>query len=198
MDVDFQLDLLMKFITNPSQQNLEDDVETQFQNEPLDLSLKKPVQQLHQNYEQQQQLCFTDAPSYVLNNVENLFNQVHQEPSAPVPDFDITYLPSPDSSSSDSSSSSGSPEILSQFTISFPTPTASYPRQVIACSNCATTSTSTWRKGRLGSTVCNACGLYFKMHQKDRPADWARNSVFRRHREKSSRTNPWRSKANAN
>uniref|UniRef100_A0A1I8HYT4 GATA-type domain-containing protein n=1 Tax=Macrostomum lignano TaxID=282301 RepID=A0A1I8HYT4_9PLAT len=33
------------------------------------------------------------------------------------------------------------------------------------CSNCATTQTTLWRRNHKGESVCNACGLYFKLHQ---------------------------------
>ncbi|KAH9412083.1 hypothetical protein HK407_02g03070 [Ordospora pajunii] len=38
------------------------------------------------------------------------------------------------------------------------------------CSNCQTTSTPSWRRGDNGkSLLCNACGLYQKLHGKTRP-----------------------------
>ncbi|ADM11019.1 GATA zinc finger transcription factor 3 [Encephalitozoon intestinalis ATCC 50506] len=38
------------------------------------------------------------------------------------------------------------------------------------CSNCATTSTPSWRRGDQGkSLLCNACGLYQKLHGRTRP-----------------------------
>ena len=38
-----------------------------------------------------------------------------------------------------------------------------------SCPNCHTTQTPLWRKIPTGETVCNACGLYYKMHDKHRP-----------------------------
>ncbi|KAK6090199.1 hypothetical protein P3W45_000747 [Vairimorpha bombi] len=38
------------------------------------------------------------------------------------------------------------------------------------CSNCSTTSTPSWRRGENGkSLLCNACGLYQKLHGRARP-----------------------------
>lgn len=38
------------------------------------------------------------------------------------------------------------------------------------CSNCQTTTTPSWRRGGNGRTLlCNACGLYQKLHNKPRP-----------------------------
>ncbi|KAJ7575641.1 hypothetical protein C8J56DRAFT_1063242 [Mycena floridula] len=37
------------------------------------------------------------------------------------------------------------------------------------CYNCHTTTTPLWRKDDAGKTVCNACGLYYKLHGSARP-----------------------------
>ncbi|KAL2080241.1 hypothetical protein ACEWY4_024034 [Coilia grayii] len=34
----------------------------------------------------------------------------------------------------------------------------------VFCANCLTTKTSLWRKNANGGYVCNACGLYQKLH----------------------------------
>ena len=39
------------------------------------------------------------------------------------------------------------------------------------CTNCKTNKTSLWRRNTSGAPVCNACGLYFKMHGHQRPAN---------------------------
>ncbi|RWS15306.1 siderophore biosynthesis regulatory protein URBS1-like isoform X2, partial [Dinothrombium tinctorium] len=39
----------------------------------------------------------------------------------------------------------------------------------IRCSNCDTTTTSYWRRNAQGDTMCDACGLYFKVHGVSRP-----------------------------
>ena len=43
------------------------------------------------------------------------------------------------------------------------------------CTNCGTSSTSLWRRDPLGAPVCNACGLYYKLHGKPRPYTWRRD-----------------------
>lgn len=37
-------------------------------------------------------------------------------------------------------------------------------RQGMTCSNCHTQTTTLWRRNNDGDPVCNACGLYFKLH----------------------------------
>ncbi|XP_047221924.1 cyclin-dependent kinase 20 isoform X2 [Girardinichthys multiradiatus] len=38
-------------------------------------------------------------------------------------------------------------------------------RKGTRCSNCETETTSLWRRNAAGEPVCNACGLYYKLHQ---------------------------------
>ena len=37
-------------------------------------------------------------------------------------------------------------------------------REGTICANCKTTNTTLWRRNPNGEPVCNACGLYFKLH----------------------------------
>ena len=37
-------------------------------------------------------------------------------------------------------------------------------RAGLSCSNCETNTTTLWRRNNQGEPVCNACGLYFKLH----------------------------------
>lgn len=50
------------------------------------------------------------------------------------------------------------------------------------CNNCDTDVTPLWRKGSNGSDVCNACGLYYKIHGVDRPKSMKKDEVRQRHR----------------
>lgn len=53
---------------------------------------------------------------------------------------------------------------------------------VIQCFNCETTTTPLWRRDESGNTICNACGLYFKLHNVQRPITMKRNVIKRRKR----------------
>lgn len=41
-------------------------------------------------------------------------------------------------------------------------------RTGVICANCTTTTTTLWRRNNSGDPVCNACGLYFKLHNVSR------------------------------
>uniref|UniRef100_UPI00358F3EAA zinc finger transcription factor Trps1-like n=1 Tax=Myxine glutinosa TaxID=7769 RepID=UPI00358F3EAA len=46
----------------------------------------------------------------------------------------------------------------------------------VFCANCLTTKTSLWRKNANGGYVCNACGLYQKLHATPRPLNIIKHS----------------------
>lgn len=55
-----------------------------------------------------------------------------------------------------------------------------------SCANCSTQQTSIWRRNKLGLPICNACGLYAKLHGIDRPVN-LRNDVIRKRSRKRGR-----------
>lgn len=55
-------------------------------------------------------------------------------------------------------------------------------RPVLSCANCNTTTTPLWRRDEQGNTICNACGLYFKLHNVHRPVTMKRSTIKRRKR----------------
>ncbi len=50
------------------------------------------------------------------------------------------------------------------------------------CANCDTQTTSLWRRNKDGNPVCNACGLYVKLHGIERPTQMRKDKVQTRKR----------------
>nr|XP_027229190.1 transcription factor GATA-4-like [Penaeus vannamei] len=55
-------------------------------------------------------------------------------------------------------------------------------RMGLMCSNCGTTTTTLWRRNNEGEPVCNACGLYYKLHGINRPLQMRKDSIQSRKR----------------
>ncbi|KAI8577778.1 hypothetical protein K450DRAFT_164677, partial [Umbelopsis ramanniana AG] len=52
----------------------------------------------------------------------------------------------------------------------------------LVCANCQTTTTPLWRRDEANNTICNACGLYYKLHNVHRPVTMKRSTIKRRKR----------------
>ena len=53
------------------------------------------------------------------------------------------------------------------------------------CANCSTKVTPLWRRSENGERICNACGLYYKLHHVSRPFNLS-SGVIRKRRRSSS------------
>ncbi|KAF9912727.1 hypothetical protein EC991_009463 [Linnemannia zychae] len=100
------------------------------------------------------------------------------------------------SSSSDSDSDSGSsnavslPALTKMYSEALLrpaeqkiTPPLMTAKQGIECANCSQTQTPLWRKNDAGDPICNACGLYAKLHKRDRPVTMRKSKISRRRRD---------------
>ncbi|KAH3748656.1 uncharacterized protein LOC127847790 [Dreissena polymorpha] len=64
--------------------------------------------------------------------------------------------------------------------------TSNKTRMGLQCANCNTTTTTLWRRNGEGEPVCNACGLYFKLHQVNRPMSMKKDGIQTRKRKPRS------------
>ncbi|CAI5448888.1 unnamed protein product [Caenorhabditis angaria] len=55
-------------------------------------------------------------------------------------------------------------------------------RTGVSCVNCKTNTTTLWRRNGSGEPVCNACGLYYKLHQVERPLTMKKEGIQTRNR----------------
>ncbi|EDW84228.2 uncharacterized protein Dwil_GK13254 [Drosophila willistoni] len=55
-------------------------------------------------------------------------------------------------------------------------------RNGVTCANCSTNSTTLWRRNNEGNPVCNACGLYYKLHNMNRPLSMKKEGIQKRKR----------------
>ncbi|QPG73412.1 hypothetical protein FOA43_000722 [Brettanomyces nanus] len=65
-------------------------------------------------------------------------------------------------------------------------PAKSNFKSVSKCSNCGTTKTPLWRKDSQGNTLCNACGLFQKLHGTMRPLSLKTDVIKKRNSRRQS------------
>ncbi|XP_062854205.1 endothelial transcription factor GATA-2b [Trichomycterus rosablanca] len=56
------------------------------------------------------------------------------------------------------------------------------------CVNCHTGTTTLWRRNSNGEPVCNACGLYYKLHNMNRPLTMKKEGIQTRNRKMSTKS----------
>nr|XP_033791431.1 transcription factor GATA-4 isoform X2 [Geotrypetes seraphini]XP_033791432.1 transcription factor GATA-4 isoform X2 [Geotrypetes seraphini]XP_033791433.1 transcription factor GATA-4 isoform X2 [Geotrypetes seraphini] len=60
----------------------------------------------------------------------------------------------------------------------------------LSCANCHTTTTTLWRRNAEGEPVCNACGLYMKLHGVPRPLAMKKEGIQTRKRKPKNLNKP--------
>ncbi|KAM4633161.1 transcription factor GATA-4 isoform 2-T2 [Polymixia lowei] len=60
----------------------------------------------------------------------------------------------------------------------------------LSCTNCHTTTTTLWRRNSEGEPVCNACGLYMKLHGVPRPLAMKKEGIQTRKRKPKNLNKP--------
>uniref|UniRef100_A0A0K0F0T2 GATA-type domain-containing protein n=1 Tax=Strongyloides venezuelensis TaxID=75913 RepID=A0A0K0F0T2_STRVS len=70
------------------------------------------------------------------------------------------------------------------------TVTSSQKRQDMKCNNCGGSNTTLWRRNADGHPVCNACGLYFKLHGVQRPLSMKKDGDTQKRKRKPKTNNP--------
>ena len=63
-------------------------------------------------------------------------------------------------------------------------------KRLNTCTNCRTAETTLWRRCPNGSPVCNACGLYFKLHKVNRPIAMKKEGIQTRRRKSKKSKSP--------
>lgn len=84
------------------------------------------------------------------------------------------------------------PAATTTATTARPTPNVSKEtsKSISKCSNCGTTKTPLWRKDSEGNTLCNACGLFQKLHGTMRPLSLKTDVIKKRNSKRQASNGP--------
>ena len=147
---------------------------------PLDLSVKREHEDFMYPVASPPSRCMSRSSSSSSISSESSSVSSQMSLTESLMEFDTSLL----SLSSPPPAHSVTPPVTQEPIMFTVTPVVTRP--VVACTNCSTTATSTWRKDKEGRPLCNACGLYLKVHGSARPASWGRqNAIMKRTRTKN-------------
>uniref|UniRef100_A0A0N4ZK35 GATA-type domain-containing protein n=1 Tax=Parastrongyloides trichosuri TaxID=131310 RepID=A0A0N4ZK35_PARTI len=80
-------------------------------------------------------------------------------------------------------------EVVNKKSFQKKTITSTQRRQDMKCHNCGGNNTTLWRRNAEGNPVCNACGLYFKLHGVQRPLSMKKDGDTQKRKRKPRTTN---------
>ena len=171
VNVQDQLDLLLETLIKSEVVNHAIDQVLQ-EEAPLDLSIKREKIDTDEAYFTSRSFSRSSSSSSISSDYSPISSPMSVESSSSndsLLHFDTNLLPPP------------SPAVPPPEAVIYILPTMT--RRQVTCTNCSTSTTSTWRKDKEGRPLCNACGLYLRVHGTPRPSEWARNgTVMRRNR----------------
>ncbi|KAI9171082.1 GATA type zinc finger protein asd-4 [Paramyrothecium foliicola] len=107
----------------------------------------------------------------------------------------LTQLPGISSLGPNNGASAESPQLRATNAPAAPTYTGASPaatsggsgNSLPTCQNCQTSTTPLWRRDEFGAVLCNACGLFLKLHGRPRPISLKTDVIKSRNRVKTMR-----------